>query len=77
MVTNMKDYVSLEDDDDNADFRYSFRDNLITQFKQVLYGKNFIHQDQGKCDDSLEKRNKFWLNYVVNEGGPIPKIDYD
>ena len=70
----MKDYVTFDDDEDDADFRY----NMIAQFKQDLYNKNFCHQDQGKCDENntLQKRIKFWLN-VIDMGGPIPDNVYD
>ena len=36
MVTIMKDYNTLERDDDDADFRYGYRDTMIAQFKQDL-----------------------------------------
>ena len=73
MVTNMKDYVTLNFDDTDADFRYGYRDTMIAQFKKDLYNKNFSLQDQDKRDNSLQKRIRFWLNYVVvNEGAPVP-----
>ena len=62
MVTNMKDYVTLDDKEYDADFRYNYRDNRIAQFEQGLYNKIFSHQDQGKRDDGLQKRIRFWLN---------------
>ena len=37
MVTNMKDYLTLDDDDDDADFRYNCRVNMIAQFKQDFF----------------------------------------
>ena len=79
MVTNMKDSVSLENEDDNhdADFRYNFRDNMIAQIKQDLYNKSFGHQDQDKHDDCLQKERSFGFNYVVNEGRPIPENVHD
>ena len=40
MVTNMKDYVTLDPDDDDADFTYNYRDTMIAQFKQDLFNKN-------------------------------------
>ena len=45
MVTNMKDYLTFDDDDDDADFRYGYGDVMIAQFKQDLYNKSFDHQD--------------------------------
>ena len=55
MVTNMKDYLTLDPADDDADFRYGYRDKMIAQFKQDLY-KNFSIQDQGESDqiDTLQ-----------------------
>ena len=32
-VTFMKEDVKLDDDDDHADFRYNYRDNMKPQFK--------------------------------------------
>ena len=78
MVINMKDYVTLDPDDADADNRYGYRDTMIAQFKQDFYNKNFSLQDQDKRNKSLQKRNKFWLNYVVvNEGSPVPDNVYD
>ena len=48
MVTNMKDYVTLDPDDDDADFRFIYRVTTIAQFKQDFYNKHFNPQDQGK-----------------------------
>ena len=50
MVTNMKDYVTLDLDYDDAEFRYGHRDTMKVQFKQDLYNENFSLQDQGNCD---------------------------
>ena len=75
MVTNLKDYLTLDDNDDDADFRYNYRDTMIAQFKQDLNNKNFSLQDQGKCD-TLQKRIKFSLN-VFDMRGPIPDKFYD
>ena len=33
MVKNMKDYVTLDPDDDDAVFRYGFRDTILAQYK--------------------------------------------
>ena len=70
MVTNMKDYVTIDPDDADADFRYNYRDVMIAQFKQDLYNKNFSLQDQGKDDeiDTLENRIKIWLNIIDDTG---------
>ena len=48
MVTIMKDYVTHDSGDHDADFRYSYRDNMIAQFKQNLINKNFSFQHQSK-----------------------------
>ena len=76
MVTNMKDYVTLDDNDYDADFRNNYRDSLIAQFKQDLYNKSFSDQDQHKRDDSLQKRIKCWPNYAVKMRGPTPDKVY-
>ena len=52
MVTNMKNYVTLDPDDDDAYFRYIYRETMISHFKQGLYNKNFILQDQSNCDEN-------------------------
>ena len=64
MVTHMRNYVTLDPDDDVADFDYSYRDIMIALFKQFLFNKDFSLQDQGKCDkeDTLKKKNKCWPN---------------
>ena len=36
IVTKMKGYVTLDDDDDDADFRYNCRDNRKAQIKSNL-----------------------------------------
>ena len=53
MVTNSNDYVKDDDDkyDDKDDVGFYYRDNMIAQFKQNFYDKNFSLQDQGKCDE--------------------------
>ena len=77
IVMNMKDNVTLDLDDYDANFRYKYRDNMIAQFEQGLYIKSFSHQDQDKRDDGLRKIFKFWLNCVVNQGEIIPENVYD
>ena len=78
MVTNMKDYVTLDPDDIDADFWCNCRENKIAHFKQDLYNKHFSRQGQGKKDenDSLWKRNKLWPNNF-DMGGPIPDNVHD
>ena len=81
MVTNTKDYVKDDDegeDDYKDSFGYYYRDRMIAQFKQDLYNKSFILQDQGKGDenDTLQKIFKFLVNFI-DMGGPIPDNVYD
>ena len=61
MVTKMKDYVTLDPDDVDADFRYGYRDTVIAQFKHDLYNKKFSLQDESKGDqiDTLQNRINF------------------
>ena len=61
MVTNMKDYLTLDEKDDNADFRYDYRDTMIAQFKQDLCNKYFSLEDQDKRDDYLQNESFFGL----------------
>ena len=70
MVTNMKDYVTLDCDNVDADFRYSYRDTMIAQLKQDLCNKNFSFQGLSKGDqiDTLLNRIKFWLNNIDDTG---------
>ena len=77
MFKNLKDYVTLDYDDDNADFRYSDRYIMIVPLKQNICDKNFSLQGQGKGDgkDTLQKRLKFLLN-IIDKGGPLPDV-YD
>ena len=44
MVRRKTDYLRLDDDDKDADFRYIYRDTLKAQFKRNLYNKNFNPQ---------------------------------
>ena len=82
MCTNINNYVPVRrwfDDDEEKQWEYGYRDDMIAQFKQDLYNKNFTLQDQGKDDpiDTLENRIKFWLKIINNEEGPIPDNLYD
>ena len=36
LVTNTKDYVTLDPNDVDADFRFTYRDTMIAQFKRGL-----------------------------------------
>ena len=78
MVTFMKDYVKLDHDGDDADFRYGLRETMITHFKQNLDNKNFSLQDQSKGNqiDTLQNRIENWPNIIVM-AGPTPDYLYD
>ena len=54
MVTNLNNYVTYDDEDDNG-FGYHYRGDMIAKFKQNLSNRSFDHQDQDNCDDSLQK----------------------
>ena len=72
MITNMKDYVTLDLDDYDANFRYIYRKTVI-HFKEDLSNKIFRLQEQGKSDqtDTIQDRNYFWPT-IIDMGGPIP-----
>ena len=53
MVTNFNDYFN--DNDDDEDFGYQYRDDMIAQFKQNFLNKSFSHQDQDKRETKLQK----------------------
>ena len=78
MVTNTKDYVTLDPDDDDFDFTYGYRDTMVAQFEQGFSNNNFSLQDQSKGDqiDTLQNKLKFWLN-VIDMAGPIPDNIFD
>ena len=73
MCTNITDHVPIrpwfDDPDEEEQWGYGYRDDMIAQFEQDLYNKNYTLQDQGKDDpiDTLEKRIKFWINIISNE----------
>ena len=68
-------------DDGNLEEQWGcgYKDDMITQFKQDIYNKNFTLQDQGKDNpiDTLENRIKFWINIISNAQGPVPDNLYD
>ena len=78
MATKLNEHVKGNDGDDKVDFDSYYRDNMIAQFKQDSYDKNFSLQNQGKCNenDTLQKRIKFWLN-VIDMWGQIPDNVYE
>ena len=85
MCTNINNHVPTRpwfgDPDEEEHWGYGYRDDMIAQFEQNLYNKNFTLQDQGKDDpiDTLENRINFWINITSNDEGPIPENlhDYD
>ena len=66
LVTKMKNYLTLVVSDDDADFRYNYRDTMIAQFNKQLCNKSFSLQDQDESDenDPLQKRTNLWLNGI-------------
>ena len=85
MCTNITDHVPIrpcfDDPDEEEQWGYGYRDDMMAQFEQDLYNKNYTLQDQGKDDpiDTLENRIKFWINIISNDQGPVPDNlhDYD
>ena len=83
MCTNINNHVPirpwLDDPDEEEQWGYGYRDDMIAQFEQDLYNKNFTVQDPSKDDpvDTLENRIKFWINIISNDQGPIPDNLYD
>ena len=83
MCTNITDHVPIrywdDDPDEGEQWGYGYKDDMIAQFEQDLYNKNFTLQDQGKDDpiDTLENRIKFWINIISNDEGSIPENLYD
>ena len=55
MCTNINNHVPvrpwLDDPDEEKQWGCGYRDDMIAQFKQDLYNKNFTPQDQGKDDE--------------------------
>ena len=83
MCTNITDHVPnrpwFDDPVEDEQWGYGYRDDMIAQFEQDLYNKNYILQDQGKDDpiDTLENRIKFWINIISNDQGPVSDNLYD
>ena len=85
MCTNITNHVPIRYwdyyDDGNLEeqWGYGYKDDMIAQFKQDIYNKNFSLQDQGKDDpiDTLENRIKFWINIISNDQGSVPDNLYD
>ena len=83
MCTNITDHVPIrlwfDDPDEEEQWGYGYRDDMVAQFKQDLYNKHFTLQNQGKDDpiDTLENRIKFWINVIENNDGSMPDNIYD
>ena len=83
ICTNINNLVAVcpwfDDPDEEEQWRCGYRNDMIAQFKQALYNKNFTLQDQGKDDPiaPLENRIKFWLNIINKAQGPVPDNLYD
>ena len=83
MCTNITNHVPIrlwfDDPDEEEQWGYGYRDDMIAQFKQDLYNKNFNLQDQDKDDpiDSLDNRTKFWIKIISNDQGLVPDNLYD
>ena len=83
MCTNINTYVPVrlwfDDPDEEEQWGYGYRDDMVAQFKQDLYNKHFTLQNQGKDDpiDTLENRIKFWMNFFEENDGSMPDNVYD
>ena len=83
MCTIINNYVPVrlwfDDPDEEEQWGYGYRDDMIAQFKQDLYNKHFTLQDQGKDNpiDTLENRIKFWINVIENNDGSMPDNVYN
>ena len=85
MCTNITDHVPIRywdyyvDGNEDEQWGYVYRDDMIAQLKQDLDNRIYTHQDQGKDDpiDTLESRIKFWIKIISNDGGSIPDNLYD
>ena len=83
MCTNITAHVPIrpwfDDPDEEEQWGYGYKDDMIAQFKQDIYITKITLQDQGKDDriDTLENRIKFWINIISNDQGPVPDNLYD
>ena len=61
MCTNITNHVPiglwLDDPDEEEQWGYVYRDDMIAHFKQDLYNKHFTLQDQGK-DNPIDTREQ-------------------
>ena len=87
MCFNITNHVPIrywdyyDDGNEEEQWGYGYRGDMITQFKQDIYNKNYTLQNQGKDDpiDTLDNRIKFWIDIISNARGPVPDnlFDYD
>ena len=85
MCTNVNNYFPVrswfEDENEEERWGFGYRDDMIAQFRQELYNRNFTLQDQGKDDpiDTFENKIKILLNVISNARGPVADNlhDYD
>ena len=85
MCTNINNYVPVrrwfDDEDEEEQWGYGYKDDMMTELKRDLYNMIFTLQDQGKHDpiDTLENRKKFWPEIIINDRGPVPDslFEYD
>ena len=83
MCTSITDHIPIhpwfDDPDEEEQWGYGNKDDMLAQFEQDLYNKNYTLQDQGKDDpiDTLENRIKFWINIISNDQGPVHDNLYD
>ena len=83
MCTKLTNHVPIrlwfDDPDEEEQWGYGYKDDMIAQFKQNLYNKNFTLQNQGKHNpiDTLDNGIKFWINFISNDEGPVPDNLYD
>ena len=83
MCTNITNHVPIrswfDDPDEEEQWGYGYRDDMIAQFKQDIYNKNYTLQGQGEDNPivTLENRIKFWINIISNDQGSVPDNLYD
>ena len=85
MCTNITNHVPIrywdyyDDGNEEEQWGYGFKDDMVAQFKQDIYNKNYTLQNHGKDDpiDTLDNRIKFWINIISNDQGPVPDNLYD
>ena len=83
MCTIINNYVTVrpwfDDPDKEEQWGCGYKNDMIAQFKQDLFSKNFTLHYQGKDDeiDTLENTIKLWLIIISNAQGPVPDNLYE